>query len=907
MCNTPSGRLTAVVNGGEGPFTYDWYTVEQSVDDPYCLDCGEVIENLDQGSYKVVVTDATSDQATSTYILRPVNNETLAAFWDYSVRTFPYIEGGEQPYLLVRPNFMDYYGSSSGLEEPFDLVEVEVTDAIWQEVGPWTDQWWQRWEWFRPTALSGTVTITYHYDGQQCVLQAPYFLPQTAAVLPDLAVVDVEGSCANAPTGSATIMVNNGTFPTTVYMIDPAVDSGQIGYYVRLDGSFNYTNTYVTSTTNHFVVDELAPGTHTVFLTAVGQYGNPTSVNLPYDCLTSIEVTIPNLGPTCGQLKGRVFVDNNLNCAIQANEAGAPGVVLEVQPGPYYASTGIGGNYWLVLPNGSYTVEAQSTVVEEHCSGAPLPLTITGSASGTTVDHPSVSLVSFDGQISLSSGPARPGFEYQVGMSASNLTPSVSGAITIALEFDDALDFLSATPAPSNVSGNLLTWSQAQLTAFESRSFTIQLQVPPDVGLLGTDLITTATFTSVQPDATPQNNSYTLARTVTGSYDPNDKLAKTSTGSTEFWDPSADEWIDYTIRFQNTGTDTAFHVIITDTLPQGLDPATLQVGAGSHPFTWELKGIGVLKFRFLGILLPDSNINEPRSHGFVGFRIKVRDGYMLNPGDEVVNIANIYFDFNPPVITEPSVLNVVSPIRLDARAWLGGAYDALATQMRDDLRTQSLIPLVEPYTALGYVHSGAGGGETIAPALLNITGPTAIVDWVLLELRSTATPATVLHSRAALLRRDGRITDKDGTSPVAFAAPVGSYRIALLHRNHLGVLSAAPIALGSSATTWDLRTTATALFGTTPTSVTGSTRLLWPGDGNGNGVVKYTGSGNDRDLVLTGIGGAVPTNVVSGVYSPLDINLDGQLRYTGANNDRDVILQTIGGTVPTAVRTQQVP
>jgi hypothetical protein len=214
---------------------------------------------------------------------------------------------------------------------------------------------------------------------------------------------------------------------------------------------------------------------------------------------------------------------------------------------------------------------------------------------------------------------------------------------------------------------------------------------------------------------------------------------------------------------------------------------------------------------------------------------------------------------------------------------------------------------VEPYTALGYVHSGAGGGETIAPALLNITGPTAIVDWVLLELRSTATPATVLHSRAALLRRDGRITDKDGTSPVAFAAPVGSYRIALLHRNHLGVLSAAPIALGSSATTWDLRTTATALFGTTPTSVTGSTRLLWPGDGNGNGVVKYTGSGNDRDLVLTGIGGTVPTNVVSGVYSPLDINLDGQLRYTGTNNDRDVILQTIGGTVPTAVRTQQVP
>src|SRR5690606_17462219 len=132
-----------------------------------------------------------------------------------------------------------------------------------------------------------------------------------------------------------------------------------------------------------------------------------------------------------------------------------------------------------------------------------------------------------------------------------NLTPSVSGAITLALEFDPVLDFLSATPTPSNVSGNTITWSQAQLTAFESRSFTIRFQVPPDVGLLGTDLITTATLASVQNDADPANNTVTLVRTVTGAYDPNDKLAKTSTGSTQFWDPDGDEWIDYTIRFQN--------------------------------------------------------------------------------------------------------------------------------------------------------------------------------------------------------------------------------------------------------------------------------------------------------------------------------------------------------------------
>jgi uncharacterized repeat protein (TIGR01451 family) len=120
------------------------------------------------------------------------------------------------------------------------------------------------------------------------------------------------------------------------------------------------------------------------------------------------------------------------------------------------------------------------------------------------------------------------------------------------------------------------------------------------------------------------------------------------------WDLDADEWIDYTIRFQNTGTDTAFNIFITDTLPAVLDAGSLQVGTSSHVHTWELTGQGILKFRFTNILLPDSNVNEPRSHGFVTFRI--RPHLPILPGTTITNIANIYFDFNPPVITEPSVL-----------------------------------------------------------------------------------------------------------------------------------------------------------------------------------------------------------------------------------------------------------
>ncbi|MBK9515002.1 MAG: SprB repeat-containing protein [Flavobacteriales bacterium] len=112
--------------------------------------------------------------------------------------------------------------------------------------------------------------------------------------------------------------------------------------------------------------------------------------------------------------------------------------------------------------------------------------------------------------------------------------------------------------------------------------------------------------------------------------------------------------IDYTIRFQNTGTDTAFLVVITDTLPQHLDPSTIRMGAGSHGFSWSLSGQGTLRWVFPNILLPDSNVNEPRSHGFVSFRIRPYEP--LLPGTTIENTANIHFDFNPPVVTEPSVL-----------------------------------------------------------------------------------------------------------------------------------------------------------------------------------------------------------------------------------------------------------
>ena len=135
---------------------------------------------------------------------------------------------------------------------------------------------------------------------------------------------------------------------------------------------------------------------------------------------------------------------------------------------------------------------------------------------------------------------------------------------------------------------------------------------------------------------------------LTGSYDPNDKQAfPKGYGQWHWIEPNTP--LEYLIRFQNTGTDTAFRVVIRDILSPWLYPASVRPGAASHPYTWMLTGDGELTFTFENILLPDSNTNEPASHGFIQFWVSQRPD---NPeGIYILNQAGIYFDFNPVVRT----------------------------------------------------------------------------------------------------------------------------------------------------------------------------------------------------------------------------------------------------------------
>ncbi len=238
------------------------------------------------------------------------------------------------------------------------------------------------------------------------------------------------------------------------------------------------------------------------------------------------------------------------------------------------------------------------------------------------------------------------------------------------------------------------------------------------------------------------------------------------------------------------------------------------------------------------------------------------------------------------------------------KAFLEGAYVQATGLMRDDLRTQGLIPIEEPYSDLGFNMNG-GTGTTTTSSVLSVSGNNAIVDWVLVELRSAVSPGTIVSTRTALIQRDGDVVAANGGTLTFDVAP-GNYHVAIRHRNHLGCMTASPIALSNPPVTIDLTSTSTALWGTNAQKTIGSVRALWAGNVNPDAIMKYTGSANDRDPILLRVGGLIPTNTVGG-YHPEDVNMNGIVSYTGASNDRDPILQNIGGVIPTNTKLQQLP
>ncbi len=240
----------------------------------------------------------------------------------------------------------------------------------------------------------------------------------------------------------------------------------------------------------------------------------------------------------------------------------------------------------------------------------------------------------------------RPGFPARYTIQYGNVGTTLL-APTVAFHPDVDFNFDSASVAPSSITADSIVWTLSALQPFEVGNISVYGTVNLNA-TLGSSINSSASITPIIDDADPTNNSAALAVTVIGSYDPNDILVDRATlEPTDLADPP---YLNYIIRFQNTGTDTAFTVRVQDPVPTNAQLGSFQFVAASHPVSiTHHAASNVLNFRFDNILLADSNTNEPASHGYVHYRIKPLSTLLL--GDSILNQAAIFFDYNLPVFT----------------------------------------------------------------------------------------------------------------------------------------------------------------------------------------------------------------------------------------------------------------
>jgi uncharacterized repeat protein (TIGR01451 family) len=246
-----------------------------------------------------------------------------------------------------------------------------------------------------------------------------------------------------------------------------------------------------------------------------------------------------------------------------------------------------------------------------------------------------------------------PGFVCRMNYSLSNLNNvNGTGIFKVTLPSSFIPNIVNATPGYT-VSGDTVIWNFSNIvysigTPYYFVDFTTPLSTP-----LG------STFTScmwAQPNITDfdyANNSFCYSRTVTGSFDPNDKtVSPVGIGKTGDIAASVTD-LTYLIRFQNTGNGPAVNIVVKDTLSSNVDVNTFEMLGSSHNYNIDILPGNILRWKFNNIMLPDSNSNEPASHGYIQYRIKRNNNN--TPGTQIKNTAYIYFDFNEPVVTNTAI------------------------------------------------------------------------------------------------------------------------------------------------------------------------------------------------------------------------------------------------------------
>ncbi|HQX98998.1 MAG TPA: T9SS type A sorting domain-containing protein [Flavobacteriales bacterium] len=633
-CGLLNGTAGAQIINGAPPHTFVWSTGATT----------QVIGGLDVGTYSVTVTDALGNtaQGSGNIIAIPalgIAESIRSRQQDCDQTCIGQVEvvegylGGAEPYIYnIQPTpFPGYLG--------YEFV------------------------------CGGTSNLLTIADQNGCTGEVDLGVVVGNVVNSGIVVSDITPSCAGDPNGTFTVTLLGGDGQSYVHVWRQS-DNSEYSYYPAIG--------------EPYVVTDLLPGTYSASSWVDGMDGYPICTH-PWG---SIEV--PEIPGPCGTVSGTVFNDADQDCIQDPGDPGLPYRVLTTMPGPRYGFTDVAGQYSIGVQFGSHTLAQPMVDEAQLCPTAvPVPFTVNGSTPALTIELADSSYVPFDLEMHIANSSMRPGFSYSLDAFVRNNTAYPSDMATIDMSYDPQLAPVQAS-AGGSVGAGSVTWTVPSIPAYGGSVFRLTGTLVADVNLIGTVFTFTATVSSGTPEGNLSNNIRTKGVTVTGSYDPNDKHGETDGGQSDaFYFLNEDSHIDYTVRFQNTGTAAAEFVVIRDLIDTDFDITSLEILGASHAFTPSFAEGRELVFTFNDIQLPDSTTDLLGSQGFISYRIKPRTGIII--GDVFENTANIYFDFNPAIVTNTTehVVEMSTTVgghsneEQDVEVFPNPASDLLVVQLKD--------------------------------------------------------------------------------------------------------------------------------------------------------------------------------------------------------------------------------
>jgi len=348
------------------------------------------------------------------------------------------------------------------------------------------------------------------------------------------------------------------------------------------------------------------------------------------------------------RISGKLFVDYNNNGVQDAGEQPlADRMVRETTTGEYTFTRADGSYDLYVFTTGTFTVTTGAYGVYTPVPAAR-SVTFAGinqSATGNDFAFQAGSQSDLCVRISPS-GSFRAGYNSHYVIHYQN-KGNTTKSITVVMYPDDDESFVTATVSPSSVTPDSIVWSLGNLSPNQSGVINVTVSIAGSVPG-GTPLEAAALILPVAGDVHPECNYDSWTHQVAAPYDPN--RIEVNRDTVWSWELSNAPWLEYLIRFQNVGSDTAVNVHIQNKVPVGTLLSSFEFVSASSDV--QIRYIGeydMLEFRFDNINLPDSTTDEAASYGFIRYRIKPMAS--LNVGEKIYNSARIFFDFNPEVYT----------------------------------------------------------------------------------------------------------------------------------------------------------------------------------------------------------------------------------------------------------------